>query len=304
MAHYVGVAPSSILVLQYETERWCRWLEDQHLCWCDISSVDIRRWLTDLSAAYAPSTVNKRCWALRRLYQWALDHGHVACDPWLGVARPRIPYPWRPRYTPGKAAVRRLLAQPDTTTVRGVRDRAILELLYSSGLRASELLSINCYQFRRHERVLQVIGKGGADRIVVYGEEARYWLIFYLDDARPQILRRLSTHPERLFINARGHANMSYFVLRCMVRRYADAAGLPLLTAHSLRHAFATHLYEGGADLRTIQLLLGHAHLTTTALYAKVDLSRLSETIEKYHPRGARYQPQKRGARLRSTREI
>ena len=297
MVHYVGIAATSALALRYELDRWCLWLALRRTGWQQVSSDDIQAWLTTLARTRAPSTVNKSCWALRRFYGWAIVEGYVACDPWLQVTRPKAAPAWRPRFTPTERAVAHLLVQPDLNTARGIRDRAILELLYGSGMRAAEMLDVRVDQFDPRQRAIQIIGKGGVERVVVFGERTRTWLRTYIHVARPQIQQRLSSHPDRLFINGRGHPNMSYSVLRCLVRRYADAAGLPLVTAHSLRHAFATHLYEGGADLRAIQMLLGHAHLATTAIYTKVNVRALADILEDHHPRGVRYKLKGRRAR-------
>jgi len=183
-----------------------------------------------------------------------------------------------------------LLLQPDTGTSRGVRDRTIIELLYASGLRASELLGLRVDQINPKERAIRVMGKGQIERMVVYGESARTWLRYYLLGTRSRLLRRTGRNHYQLFVNDKGDGNLTYGVLKSIIRRHADAAGMPLLTAHSLRHAFATHLYQGGANLRVIQMLLGHACLATTTIYAKTSAKQLTELIDRHHPRGSRYE--------------
>lgn len=284
--HVDGLAQLSLREVRLELERWRRWLTASERSWHEVTSTDIREWLSEIVGQQARSTVNKRSWVLRRLYRWGRQCDLVAVDPWLEVARPRYPYRWQPRFTPGRAAIDRLLRQPDTGTSLGVRDRAILELLYATGLRAAELLSLYCHQINPRERAIRVLGKGGVERMVVYGESARTWLRYYLLGARGRLLQHSGSQVDKLFVHHRGRGPLSYSVLSRTIKRYAVAAELPLLTAHSLRHAFATHLYQGGADLRTIQMLLGHACLTTTTVYARPSVSQLIEVLERHHPRG------------------
>lgn len=288
--HVDGLAQLSLREVGHELERWRCWLTIRGQSWDEVTSVDIREWLSEIVDHQARSTVDKRSWVLRRLYRWGCQRNFVAVDPWLDVTRPTHPHRWQPRFTPSRAAVDRLLSQPDTGTSLGVRDRAILELLYATGLRAAELLSLYCHQINPRERAIRVLGKGGVERMVVYGESARTWLRYYLLGARGRLLQRSGRQVDKLFVHDRGRGPLSYAVLSRMIKCYAVAAELPLLTAHSLRHAFATHLYQGGADLRTIQMLLGHACLTTTTVYARPSVSQLIEMLEHHHPRGKDYE--------------
>lgn len=288
--HVDGLAMLSIREARRELIRWQRWLDMRGLTWQQVSSADLTVWLGEIVGLQARSTVDKRSWVLRRLYRWALQCGHTSTDPWLRIARPSSPYRWRPRFTPSPDAVMRLLIQPDTGTFRGVRDRAILELLYASGLRAAELLSLRVDQINAAERAIRVIGKGQIERMVVYGESAQTWLRYYLLGARSRLLQPVGRPSIQLFVNDKGSGSLSYAVLRAIIRRHADAAGLPLLTAHSLRHAFATHLYQGGANLQVIQMLLGHACIATTTIYAKTSAKHLTKLLDRHHPRGALYE--------------
>lgn len=277
--HVDGLAMLSLREARQELIRWQR-----------VSTADLEVWLGEIVGLQARSTVDKRSWVLRRLYRWALQCGHTPTDPWLGIIRPSSPCRWRPRFTPSPDAVGRLLIHPDAGTSRGVRDRAILELLYASGLRAAELLGLRVDQINAAERAIRVIGKGQVERMVVYGESARTWLRNYLLGARGRLLQRIGRHSHQLFVNDKGSGTLSYAALRAIIRRHADAVGLPLLTAHSLRHAFATHLYQGGTNLRVIQMLLGHACIATTTIYAKTSTKHLTELLDRHHPRGARYE--------------
>lgn len=290
LLHADGLAALSLREARLELARWQRWLEEHALQWHQVARADVLAWLAEIIDVQARSTVDKRSWVLRRLYAWAHQEERVATNPWVGVTRPRLGVRWRPRFTPSKEAVRRLLIQPDTSTSRGVRDRAILELFYASGLRAAELIGLRCDQIRPNERSIHVMGKGGVERVVIYGESARTWLRYYLLGARPRLLQRIHRYPDQLFVHDRASGRLSYDVLRVMIRKYAVAADLPLLTAHSLRHAFASHLYQGGANLRAIQMLLGHASLTTTAAYARPNVEHLLEMLDRHHPRGRHYE--------------
>lgn len=300
--------PASVACVHYELARWQRWLAGNRLDWRQVTVVHVREWLRAISVQ-AHSTVIKRAWVLRRLYGWALRMELIEANPWTLVSQP-ICRPWQmPRFTPSQQAVERLLEQPDVRTLHGIRDRAMLEMLYACGLRASELLGLHVLDvqcgFRgRHVRVL---GKGMVERMVVYHETAQHWLDLYMQAARPQLLARAGKRQqEQFFVHDAGrNGQLSYRVLRTLIRRYADAAGMPLLTAHSLRHAFATHLYHAGAALSIIQQLLGHRNLQTTTIYAKPDLEHLRYLIEWHHPRGQYYTDprQLRRQRLREQKE-
>lgn len=285
-----GLAASTITVVRYELVRWHAWLARRGRHWLHVTADDLCAWLRCVVSTQSHATADKRIWVLRRLYGWAVQEGWLLASPWERIARPRSPPPWRPRFTPSHCAVQRLLAQPDTLTARGIRDRAILELLYASGLRASELLALTVCQVRSGaaERCIRIMGKGGYERLVVYGEPAAVWMRHYVQVARRWLLSTQSGL-DQFFVNEGGR--LSYKALRTMVRRYADAAGLPLLTAHSLRHAFATHLYQGGAGLRAIQMLLGHVSVETTTVYTRPEVEWLREFIERHHPRGEHYTP-------------
>ena len=229
---------------------------------------------------------------MRRLYRWAALEGLVDEDPWRRIVRPVNPPQWHPRYVPSRSQVMDLLLQPDTCTQKGIRDRAILELLYGAGLRASELISLNMHQVSAglEDGCIQVMGKGQRERLVIYGKHAAYWLRHYMKEARWALLRKAGT-VEQFFVNDTPSGELTYPVLRRTVKRYAGAAGMPLVTAHALRHAFATHLYQNGANLRVIQMLLGHAMLQTTTVYARACTEHLRGLIERHHPRGELYTP-------------
>ena len=283
--------PSSFKTLKFEIIRWHRWLQSQNLEWQAVQTEHAHQWLHAFLETSAHSTVTRRLWPLRRLYQWAQQAGHIGTNPFAWITRPIFHNRYNPHFMPTEKQVLHLLAMPDTSTYIGIRDRAILELLYASGLRAGELLSLSTADVSGHfrQRAIRVWGKGKIERFVVYHETAQYWLGVYLQRARHAILERAGTPQQtQCFVALHGqHARMSYQTLRRLVRRYADAAGLPFLTAHSLRHAFATHLYCNGAPMDIVQKLLGHRNIETTALYIQLSAQYLREQHWRCHPRGS-----------------
>jgi integrase/recombinase XerD len=229
-----------------------------------------------------PSTTGRQLSSLRRFYQFALRQGKIDADPTLKVDAPK-----RPRNLPKtltEADVENLLAAPDTATALGVRDRTMLEMLYASGLRVSELVGLKLAQVSRDMGVVRVLGKGSKERLVPLGEEALAWIGRYLADARPLLLNRRTTNA--LFVTRRGEA-MTRQAFWYLMRRYCVRAGVTkAVSPHTLRHAFATHLLNHGADLRVVQLLLGHADISTTQIYTHVARERLKQLHAKHHPRG------------------
>ncbi|RMF83660.1 MAG: site-specific tyrosine recombinase XerD, partial [Nitrospirae bacterium] len=232
----------------------------------------------------AASSVNRRLSALRGLYRFLVAEGLAAADPTERVEGPR-----RRRPLPDHLdleEVGRLLSQPDTGRPEGLRDRAMLELLYGSGLRVSELVALGEEAVHPEAGFVQVVGKGGKGRIVPCSEPALAWIERYREEGRPRLLRGRTARP--LFVTARGRGLSRQWVGR-LVDRYARAAGIRRrVTPHTLRHTFATHLLEGGADLRLVQAMLGHADIATTQIYTHVTRDHLREIVERFHPRGGR----------------
>lgn len=220
--------------------------------------------------------------ALRLFYRHQLRERRLVQDPSAGIVSPRLGRPLP--HTLSEADVEALLAAPDTGTDLGLRDRAMLELLYACGLRVSELVVLQFAQFSPAQGCLRIHGKGGRERLVPCGELALDWLDRYLHQARPALLAgRLS---DSLFITQRGEA-MTRQAFWYLVKRHAQTAGIGKpLSPHTLRHAFATHLVNHGADLRVVQLLLGHSDLSTTQIYTHVARERLQALHAQHHPRG------------------
>lgn len=225
---------------------------------------------------------NRRLTVFKRFYRWALREGLLAVDPTLKLLSARA-VPRMPK-TLSEDQVERLLQAPDVNEPLGLRDRAMLELMYASGLRVSELVGLRTFELSLPDQVLRVQGKGSKERLVPFGDVAREWLLRYMAEARPQILQGQLT--EDLFVTARG-AGMTRVMFWVLVKKHARAAGIDVpLSPHTLRHAFATHLLNHGADLRAVQMLLGHADISTTTIYTHVARERLKQLHAKHHPRG------------------
>jgi integrase/recombinase XerD len=220
--------------------------------------------------------------SLKRFYRYLVRTGRIAVDPTLTVAGPKLPRGLPKTLT--ESDVEALLAAPDVRDAVGLRDRAMLELLYASGLRVSELVTLKTAQVSRDMGVVRVMGKGSKERLVPLGDEALAWLARYMAESRTALLDRRVT--DDLFVTARGEA-MTRQAFWYLIKRHALRAGIEKpLSPHTLRHAFATHLLNHGADLRVVQLLLGHSDISTTQIYTHVARERLKALHAKHHPRG------------------
>lgn len=232
------------------------------------------------------TTANRRLTVLKRFFRWALREGQVRTDPTLPMLTAKQPLRLPSSLT--EVQVEALLAAPDVTTAMGVRDRTMLELLYASGLRVSELVTLQVFNVSAGDRVLRVFGKGNKERLVPFGEVAGLWLARYLAQARAELLGGQLT--DALFVTHRGPTPgtaMSRVMFWMIIRKYAQQAGITQhLSPHTLRHAFATHLLNHGADLRAVQMLLGHADISTTTIYTHVARERLKALHAQHHPRG------------------
>ncbi len=228
------------------------------------------------------STAARLLSTLKRFYRHALRQNTIKADPTLRIDTPKLPRPLPKTLT--ETDVEGLLAAPALDQPLGLRDRAMLEVLYASGLRVSELVTLKVPQVSRDMSVVRVMGKGSKERLVPLGEEALSWLERYLKEARPALLgERIS---DALFVTTRA-AVMTRQAFWHLLKRYALQAGLHKpISPHTLRHAFATHLLNHGADLRVVQLLLGHADISTTQIYTHVAQERMKQLHAKHHPRG------------------
>ena len=220
--------------------------------------------------------------SFKRLYRYLLRENRIQADPTLQVESPKLPRGLPKTLT--EEDVDLLLATPNVETPLGLRDRSMLETLYASGLRVSELVTMQVAQLSQDMGVVRVMGKGSKERLVPVGEEALSWIRRYIDSARPDILA--GRQVDALFVTSRG-ASMTRQAFWHLIRRYADRAGIRKgISPHTLRHAFATHLLNHGADLRVVQMLLGHADISTTQIYTHVARERLKQLHAKHHPRG------------------
>lgn len=243
---------------------------------------DLNRYFSARHAATKATSANRRLTVFKRYFRWALRERLVDADPTLKLqsAKQALRVP----KTLSEAQVEALLAAPDENTPLGLRDRAMLELLYASGLRVSELVGLKTFHLSLNEGVLRVMGKGSKERLVPFGQVAREWIVNYLAESRPAILGGQQT--DDLFVTGHGKG-MSRVMFWMLVKKYARLAGIHSpLSPHTLRHAFATHLLNHGADLRAVQMLLGHADISTTTIYTHVARERLKALHAQHHPRG------------------
>jgi integrase/recombinase XerD len=249
----------------------------------EVSTVHLARWLRSLAdRGLAPSSQARALSAVRQLFAFLVREGSVAQNPAIDLRGPRRRRPLPVVVSREQAA--RIMEQPDTRTPRGERDRAALELLYGSGLRASELCHLRLDDLNLSLAVVRPKGKGNKERLVPLGRPALAAVQRYLDHGRSALLKGRPS--DYVFIGNRGQP-LSRVALFKVVRRYATAAGIPRsISPHKLRHAFATHLLQGGADLRSVQEMLGHADVSTTEIYTHVEREQLKRVVEEHHPLG------------------
>jgi integrase/recombinase XerD len=221
---------------------------------------------------------------LKRFYQWLLAENRIRIDPMLDIERP-MKTPRFPK-TLSEAQVEALLEAPEVDTPRGLRDRALFELLYATGLRVSEIVNLKLFELSLLDGVVRTRGKGSKDRLVPLGEEATEWLQRYLAESRPELLGGKTS--DHVFVGEGTGTGLTRQMAWVLIKKHALTAGIPAerISPHVLRHAFATHLLNHGADLRVVQLLLGHADISTTQVYTHVARERLKQLHQVHHPRG------------------
>jgi integrase/recombinase XerD len=280
-----GLSPNTLAAYRRDLSLFCAWLAEQPVALDAAQEGDISAYFAARHSQTKATSANRRLTVFKRYFRWALREGVVRADPTLKLQ----PAHQKPRdiHTLTEAQVDALLGAPDADTPLGLRDRAMLELMYASGLRVSELVLLKTYQLSLNDGVLRISGKGSKERLVPFGQVARVWLERYLAEARPDILAGKQT--EDLFVTSRGDKAgraMSRVMFWVLVRKYALAADIHSpLSPHTLRHAFATHLLNHGADLRAVQMLLGHADISTTTIYTHVARQRLHDLHAAHHPR-------------------
>ncbi|CAN5820572.1 site-specific tyrosine recombinase XerD [soil metagenome] len=278
-----GLAKNSLEAYRRDIRLFAEWLyAESQKDLLQVTEADIFLYVEQKQGESKATSANRRMTVLKRFYQMAFRQNQISSNPCnkLKSARQASRLP----KTLSEKQVETLLAAPDDSTPLGLRDRTMLELLYACGLRVTELVSLRSLEMSLNDGVLRITGKGNKTRLVPFGEIARSWLERYLREARPLILA--GQIDDALFVTGRGGA-MTRQMFWIIIKKYASQANiLAPLSPHTLRHAFATHLLNHGADLRVVQLLLGHADISTTQIYTHVARERLKQLHAEHHPRG------------------
>ena len=277
-----GLAANTLAAYRRDLTLYAEWLaKAQGRTITETTEADLLAYAVARHAGSKASSANRRLTVFKRFFRWALREHLTTADPTLKMSAAKAP-PRMPK-TLSEAQVEALLAAPDVATPLGLRDRTMLELMYASGLRVSELVTLKSVHLSLTEGALRITGKGAKERLVPFGEEARVWLERYLADARGEILQGQAS--DALFVTARG-GPMTRQMAWKLVKAHALRGGVQVpLSPHTLRHAFATHLLNHGADLRAVQMLLGHADISTTTIYTHVARERLKALHAQHHPR-------------------
>jgi integrase/recombinase XerD len=278
-----GLAKNTLESYRLDLSLLAIWLRSTHsIDLLQISSTHLNGYFAARHGASKATSANRRLTVFKRFYRYCVLQKKIEIDPCLKLHAAKQPA--RFPATLSEAQVEALLAAPDPATALGVRDRAMLELMYASGLRVSELVSLKTLELSLNDGVLRITGKGNKTRLVPFGAEARHYLLPYMEQARGLILAGQVS--DALFITARG-GPMTRQMFWVLIKKYAQKAGIYApLSPHTLRHAFATHLLNHGADLRVVQMLLGHADISTTQIYTHVARERLKALHAQHHPRG------------------
>jgi len=280
-----GLSNNTLDAYQRDLSAFSNWL-DEHGTSAQLLSVKREDILSYLSARMKQGlkarSTSRALSCIRSFYRFQLRENQLKIDPTLRIDNPKLGRPLPDTLTEND--VERLLAAPDCSSAIGIRDRCMLEVLYASGLRVTELVELRLTDMNLRQGVCRVIGKGSKERLVPLGEEAIAWLTRYLGEARNELLKKNLQH-DVVFPSSRGRV-MTRQTFWYRVKQHAETAGIKKkLSPHTLRHAFATHLLNHGADLRVVQLLLGHSDLSTTQIYTHVAQHRLKELHLQHHPR-------------------
>lgn len=280
----LGLSDNTLSSYRRDLEGYARWLAGHDASLVGSTREQVQRYLADRSSANYTARSNARLLSsLRQFYRLQQRDGSLQDDPTLLVDAPKLP-----RSLPKALAesdIESLIAAPEVDTPLGLRDRAMIELMYATGLRVSELVDIRAGQVNLRQGLVRVTGKGGKERLVPLGEIAADWLERYVRDARPLLLK--GAPADALFVTVR-RSGMTRQMFWLVIRKYALSAGIPTqkISPHVLRHSFATHLLNHGADLRALQMMLGHSSLTTTQIYTLVAKEGLKRLHARHHPRG------------------
>jgi integrase/recombinase XerD len=278
-----GLSTQTLAAYRRDLKLFAQWLQaGAGRSLADTRESDLLAYMAERHAATRATTANRRLSVFKRFSRWALREKLIDADPTLRLQAARQPL--RVPKILSEAQVEALLAAPDIDTPLGLRDRTMIELMYASGLRVSELVTLKTVYLSLDEGVLRVTGKGAKERLVPFGAEAHAWVRRYQSEARAAILKGQAS--DALFVTARG-GPMTRQMFWKLIKAHALKAGIHApLSPHTLRHAFATHLLNHGADLRAVQMLLGHADISTTTIYTHVARERLKQLHAMHHPRG------------------
>ncbi len=279
-----GLAELTLSAYQQDLQLFSRWLEQQGSSLSKADQSSVQQFLAQRFDAGSSARSNARLLStLKQFYRHLVRAGERQDNPTALVSAPKIH-----RSLPQSMAesdVEKLLLAPDLDSDYGLRDRCMLELMYSSGLRVSELVGLQLNQVNAQLGLVRLVGKGSKERVVPVGEEALHWLTRYLEQARPG-LQGLKAASDALFLSSRGSAITRQAFWQNIKKHLLNAGVKTSFSPHSLRHAFATHLLNHGADLRTVQMLLGHSSLSTTQIYTHIAQTRLQSIHARHHPRG------------------
>lgn len=279
-----GLSENTLSAYRNDLLNLSRWLEPKGVDLFSVQREHLLEYLSNrVSQGAQPRSAARFLSSIRRFYRYQIRQGHLQHDPTEQIQFPKLGKPL-PKVL-SEEDVDLLLAAPDVTKPHGIRDRAMLELLYACGLRVSELVGLTMHQVNTRNGVLRIFGKGSKERLVPFGEQAGDWLERYMQEGRP-VLMKSSGECDEVFVSNRG-AGMTRQAFWHLIKRHAHEIGiLKPLSPHTLRHAFATHLLNHGADLRVVQMLLGHSDLSTTQIYTHIAQYRLQELHKEHHPRG------------------
>ena len=279
-----GLSRNTLDGYRRDLSHFQHWLaKRRQIALLDAEHADLLAYLAHRVAGRVKATTTSRqLSSLKRFYRHALRQEKIKSDPSLDINAPRLPRSLPKSLT--EEDVEKLLGAPDAGEALGLRDRAMFETLYASGLRVSELVTLKVSQVSHDMGVVRIVGKGNKERLVPLGEEALSWIKRYLKESRPRILGQRAS--DAMFVTSRGAAMTRQSFWHLIKRHAAHAALNKQISPHTLRHAFATHLLNHGADLRVVQLLLGHSDISTTQIYTHVARERLKQLHAKHHPRG------------------
>jgi len=278
-----GLSKNTLNSYRFDLELFTEWLtKSLKKNILDVSQADIQEYLSFKFPTSKSRSISRLLATLRRLFRYLLRENKIKNDPTLEIMSPKIPKSLPKSLS--EEEVEALLNAPDVETISGLRDKAMLELLYACGLRVSELVNILLTELSMTEGIIRITGKGSKTRLVPMGEEAVDWIKKYINESRNDILNKKTS--KYLFITIRG-SGMTRQAFWYLIKKYSIIAEIKKpISPHILRHAFATHLINHGADIRVVQMLLGHSDISTTQIYTHVARERLKKIHESHHPRG------------------